>query len=275
MHRIIVITLVLVCSVTDLLAQDTWNRQNLQRTGKFYLYWGWNRSWYTQSDIHLYGADHDIVLKDVQATDLPTPFSMESYFYITRISIPQTNLKLGYYLNNKNSIAFGFDHMKYQVVENQSVNVTGYIDRRGPYEGRYDGEEVQLSREFLMYNHTDGLNYVFAEWNRHDFPVSLARNKVVISTESGLSAALLRPRSAVRFLKTQGPNVYHNAGYGVNGKIGVNFLLFKHLSIMTELKGGFINMPNIRATATKQGQAKQHFWFLQSNILIGTTFGLW
>jgi hypothetical protein len=275
MRRVILISLLLISCTTEILAQGPWARQNLGRKNQFYLYWGWNRSWYTNSDIRLYGTDHDFILEDVKATDLPTPFSMESYFYITRISIPQTNLKLGYYLDNKNSIAFGFDHMKYKVVENQWVNITGEINRPSGYTGTYDHEEVQLTREFLMYNHTDGLNYVFAEWNRHVHPISLARNKIVLSAEPGLSAALLRPRSAVRFLQTQGPNVYHNAGYGINGKIGINILLFKHLSIMSELKGGFINMPNIRATATKQGQAKQHFWFLQSNILIGTTLALW
>ena len=35
--------------------------------GKFYLYWGWNRGAYTDSDIHFKGSDYDFVLHDVKA----------------------------------------------------------------------------------------------------------------------------------------------------------------------------------------------------------------
>ncbi|MBO6518084.1 MAG: hypothetical protein JJ975_16215 [Bacteroidia bacterium] len=261
----------------DLRAQEikpTW-KDWTQMSDKFYLYWGWNRGWYTKSDIRLYGSDHDFTLEDVRAEDLQTDFSVKEYFYITRISIPQTNLKLGYFLNEKYSIAAGFDHMKYRIVEDQSVRITGDIDRVSSYQGRYENEDITLSRDFLMYNHTDGLNYVFGEFNRHDELFSMVNGKVQLRSELGVSVALLRPKTAVRFLEVKGPNVYHNAGYGVNGKVGLNLLLFRHISLMTELKGGYINMPNIRATANKEGQASQQFGFLQANVLLGATFGLW
>ena len=42
------------------------------RKGDFFAYWGWNRAWYTNSDIRFEGADYHFVLKDVRAQDRPT-----------------------------------------------------------------------------------------------------------------------------------------------------------------------------------------------------------
>jgi len=269
-----------VCSVAILLvlamagmAQS--EVKKLDRSKKFYAYWGWNRSSYTKSDIRVFGDDHDITLSDVEANDLQSKFDLKTYFFVTRISIPQTNLKVGYYLNEKYSVAAGFDHMKYKIVNGQTVKVSGTINRDGsPFNGNYDNQDVVITNEFLRYNHTDGLNYVFGEINRHDEWLDLAQSKLRISSEVGVGIALLRPRTDVVFLSRKGPNVYHNAGYGVNAKVGVNLLLFNHISIMSELKPGYINMQHIQATAKKDGHASQHFGFLQYNILLGATFGI-
>lgn len=276
MKKAVLALALLLSLVVDATAQTTsTSRDNSFKLGdKFYLYWGWNRSRYTKSDIRLYGTDHDFTMTDVKAKDLQTDFSLKEYFFITRLSIPQTNLKAGYFLNEKYSIAAGFDHMKYKVVNGQSVNIDGRIDRVSAYKGEYHDTSIVISEDFLHFDHTDGLNYVFGEINRHDQWLNLARGKVRISSETGVGLAILRPRTAVTFLNEKGPNVYHFAGYGVNGKVGLNFLLFRHISLMTEVKGGVINMPNIRATANKDGKAKQHFGFIQANCLIGATFGI-
>ncbi|MCB9263098.1 MAG: hypothetical protein H6607_12050 [Flavobacteriales bacterium] len=243
--------------------------------GKFYAHWGWNEDWYTKSDIRLHGSDYDFTLYDVKANDRQTPFSWASYFLINQISIPQTNLDLGYYFKENYSISAGFDHMKYVMPQDQTVAITGNISRAGSeYSGIYNNDSIQLTREFLRYEHTNGLNYVFLEINRHDQWLNLFNSNLKIGTSMGISPALLRPRTDVWFLRTHGPNVFHNAGYGINAKLGLNVILWKHFNLTTEIKGGYINMPNIRATADKEDLAQQHFGFLQANFLIGGTFDL-
>lgn len=270
-RKISSVALLMVLTITGFAQTEV---KKLDRSKKFYAYWGWNRSSYTKSDIRVYGGDHDITLYDVEAKDLQSKFDLKTYFFVTRISIPQTNLKVGYYLNEKYSVAAGFDHMKYKIVNGQTAKVTGTIDRDGsPFKGEYNNQDVVISNEFLRYNHTDGLNYVFGEINRHDEWLDLAKSRFRVSSEVGVGAALLRPRTDVVFLGSKGPNVYHNAGYGVNAKVGLNILLFNHVSIMSEVKPGYINMQHIQATAKKDGHAAQHFGFLQYNILLGATFG--
>ena len=245
-----------------------------QDKGSFYAYWGWNRGWYTKSDIRIYGSDHDFTLYDVQAKDLQSDFRFKTYFFVNRLTIPQTNVKAGYFLTDRYSVAFGFDHMKYKVVQNQSVIMDGYIDRVfSHYNGEYSNEEIRIAEDFLRYNHTDGLNYVFGECNRHDQWWQSPGGKMKLRTEAGLGVALLRPRTDVAFLNYQGPNVYHNAGYGVHGKLGINLVLWKHFSVLSEVKAGFINMQNIRAEFDASSGAQQRFGFLQANIHLGATFG--
>lgn len=241
---------------------------------KWYVNWGWNRSTYTVSDIHMIGADYDFVLDNVQARDRQTKFGFKEYLFITQLSVPQTNLNVGYHFNKHYSLAGGFDHMKYVMVRDQTTTISGEINRPGSvYNGTYDNDSIQLAYNFLRYEHTDGLNYVFLEWNRHDEWLNLKQSKVRISTVVGAGPALLRPRTDVTLMNRQGRNVYHNAGYGVNGKVGVKILLFNHLNIISEVKGGYINMQQIQATEIKKDRAKQHFGYLQANIQIGATFG--
>jgi len=165
--------------------------------------------------------------------------------------------------------------LKYVMVRDQTTTITGEINRRGSvYNGTYANDSIQLGYNFLRYEHTDGLNYVFLELNRHDEWFNLKQSKIRISTVVGAGPALLRPRTDVTLLNRQGRNVYHNAGYGVNGKLGLQVLLFNHFNIASELKGGYINMQHIRATENKEDIAKQQFGFLQFNFQIGATFGI-
>ena len=44
--------------------------------------------------------------------------------------------------------------------------------------------------------------------------------------------------------------------------------------MQSEIKGGFMNISNIRTTANKEDKASQYFFFSQVNFLIGATFRL-
>ncbi len=45
----------------------------LVKKGTFYVYWGWNRSLYTNSDISFQGPNYDFTLEKVAAADRPSP----------------------------------------------------------------------------------------------------------------------------------------------------------------------------------------------------------
>ena len=107
-------------------------------------------SGYTQSDITFNGVDHDFILKDVKATDIPTPWDPNVYFNPATISIPQTNFKVGYFFNDHFSVSVGVDHMKYVMTNGQTVKMTGNIERDGSgYNGIYNDTDQTLSTDFF------------------------------------------------------------------------------------------------------------------------------
>lgn len=81
--------------------------------GKMFVFWGWNRASYSNSDIHFKGANYDFILSDVKAKDRITPFSFYDYLNPTRITIPQTNFRIGYFFHDNYSVSIGVEHMKY------------------------------------------------------------------------------------------------------------------------------------------------------------------
>ena len=56
--------------------------------------------------------------------------------------------------------------------------------------------------------------------------------------------------------------------------MGLNLTYNNWLFIQTELKGGYINMPDIRTTKNKADNASQHFFFTQFNFELGANINL-
>ena len=52
-------------------------------------------------------------------------------------------------------------------------------------------------------------------------------------------------------------------------KSGLNLTFLKRFFIQSEIKGGYINLPDIKTTALNSDGAKQKFLFSQINILLG------
>jgi len=245
--------------------------------GKIFVHWGWNQSAYTRSDIHFKGDDYNFTLKDVVAKDRQTAFSLR-YFNPSKITIPQYNFRIGYFFNPKYSISLGFDHMKYVMQQDQTVKINGNIAGSGTeYDGSYNNDPIKLAKNFLQFEHTNGLNYLNLEVRKMDNIFDSRQLKIKnidISVIQGIGAGLLYPKSDVTLLSYQRNDQWHIAGYGVDLLAGLNVTFFKHFFIQGEAKGGFINLPNIITTNYAADRASQHFFFYQGNVNFGVIFKL-
>lgn len=241
--------------------------------GEFYFYWGWNRGAFTTSDIRFQGQAYDFTLENVVAKDRQTPFSVDRYLNPSKMTIPQYNVRIGYFINDHYNISIGTDHMKYVMQADQVVKITGHINESGTdYDGVYNGEEIVLTEDFLQFEHTDGLNYPNIELRRFD--ELLAWKNIKINLTEGLGVGILYPRTNTTLLNKERYDEFHLAGYGLAAVVGVNVSFFKHLFIQTEAKGGFINMPSIRTTLSDVDSAQQRFFFGQWNYVIGARFAV-
>lgn len=243
--------------------------------GKMFIYWGGNRDSFTKSDIHFTGKDYDFTLYDVTAHDKPKGWHTD-YINPARMTIPQTNFRLGYYINDHYSVSIGLDHMKYVMFQNRAVNFSGYYPNAGTYDESLPNNQVLLTEKFLTYEHTDGLNFVNTEIARVD-DISKVFNlpntdKFQINLTEAVGGGFLYPKTNAKLLGKDRHDDYHVSGYGISAKAGLNFTFYKYFFIETELKAGYINMPDIRTTADTADKASQHFIFLQRIIAFGGIF---
>ncbi len=266
--------------------------------GKFFVMWGGNRESYSKSDVNFRGKDYNFTVDNMSAHDKPKGWHVD-YVNPVNMTIPQTNLRLGYFFSDHYSVTIGVDHMKYVMTQNQIANVNGNInlpadDPASIYNGNYNNTPVDMSQggakeggygngeinlngpAFLMYEHTDGLNYINTEVSRFDdvskwFGLPNI-DKVQINLTEGLGIGLLYPKTNTTLLGKERHDDFHVSGYGLSAKAGLNITFFKHFYIQGELKGGYINMQDIRTTTSSEDKASQDFFFFQRIIAVGGIF---
>jgi hypothetical protein len=271
-------------------------RYTAHNKGKFTISWGGNREKYTDSDIHFKGDNYNFMVQSADAHDKPKGWHVD-YIVPGSMTKPQTNFKLGYFFTDKYSVSIGVDHMKYVMTQNQTANVTGSInlpsDQPGSYyNGGYNNTPIDLSQNgaqeggfdepqtgipaFLMFEHTDGLNYVYTEIARQDdiskwFGIKNT-DKFQVNINEGIGFGILYPKTNSTLLGKERYDEFNVAGYGTSIKAGLNFTFFKYFTLEGVLKGGYINMPNVRTTASTSDSASHYFFFGETIIAIGGIF---
>ena len=251
-------------------------KKTVSNKGKIFMYFGWNWTEYSASNIRFKGNNYDFTLRDVKARDTPSDFTFKKYFGITNLTKPQTNMRIGYFFKENYTISIGVDHMKYVVNNDQFVDIHGNINiEDNSYNGVYTGQQVQLTEDFLRLEHTDGLNYINMQLYRFDDISSLFgldSESFQINITEGFGAGILFPKTDTTLLGQERHDDYHISGYGLSAGFGLNITFLKHFFIQADLKGGYINMPDVKISTNAADSASQDFLFLQNNILIGGKF---
>jgi len=250
--------------------------------GKFYISWGGNRESYSRSDVNFKGDNYDFTVENMQAHDKPKGYSID-YINPGRMTIPQTNFRLGYYISDHYSTSVGWDHMKYVMSQDQIADVSGYINTHETsattgqsFDQTFNHTPTQMTEDFLTYEHTDGLNYVNAEFARHDDVSKLFTigntDKIQINISEGLGAGVLYPKTNTKLMGRERHDEFHVSGYGLSAKAALNITFLKYFYVQGEIKGGYINMNDIKTTYMNSDTASQHFYYLQRILSVGGIF---
>lgn len=272
-----VLTLLFVVFISGKMAAQAPVKEKVTNKGKFYVYWGWNRGTYSNSDIRFKGDNYDFTLSDVTARDKPTKFGLNPYFRLDRITIPQTNYRIGYFFKENYTVSIGVDHMKYVMNADQNVMINGTINTGSSYDKIYTNENIQLVEDFLTFEHTDGLNYINVEVKRFDdfsHLIGLNSKNLQINLTEGLGAGILFPKTNTRLLGQERHDDFHLSGWGVSASVGLNITFLKHFFIQSDVKVGYINMSDIRTTKSASDSASQSFSFLENTLVFGGRFRL-
>lgn len=256
------------------------SKRSFSRENHFFAYWGYNFSWYGKSDIHFSGPGYDFTLKDVVAKDRQSRLSID-YLNPGKLTIPQFNFRVGYFIKDNYSVSLGWDHMKYVVEVPQTVKVTGHISSgisspaitTGIYAGTYKNTDLTIQPDFLTFEHTDGFNYASADLERYDDIWVSRSGSLALTMETGVGLGVVVPRSDVRLLGVGANHYWNVAGYGMSAKAGLKFYFAKWIYLQSNVKAGWTNLTNIHTTGRNNiDKAKQRISYLENYWVLGFQF---
>ena len=120
---------------------------------EFFISWGYNGNGYSKSDIHFSqpSLGNDFKLLSVQAHDSKAWTDLWNH----APTVPQYNLRVGLFLNEKWGVEMTLDHIKWIVTQDQQVRMTGTLNN-APVD-----TQVVLTEDVLKYQLNNGANPTF------------------------------------------------------------------------------------------------------------------
>lgn len=265
--KTILLLVIILFGTVHLIAQEN------DKKGSFYVYWGYNRSHYSKTNLHFNGPDYDITFYDIVGTDRPTKFGW-IYINPSTITIPQYNFRLGYFLTNRFTLSFGIDHMKYVVTRNQATTISGVISPNisSKYEGSYLNVPILLEPDLLIFEHTDGFNLVSLDVEYLQ-PIKLnLHKKLSLNWNIGIGGIWIATKTNVKVLNDGLDNDFHTAGYTLIGKTGPRIEFKNRLFLLGEIKGGYASLPSVLIKNAEPKLGDHNLLFLEYYFAFGVNF---
>lgn len=245
-------------------------QEDAARPKKWSVSWGWNRAAFSNSDIHFWGSNHDFTLKGVQAADRPGEVSLASFFdtYVNpmNMTLPQTNLRVGFQYSSDIAIALNLEHMKYVMAQDQIAPISGAI-----LGVTQSGTKV-LADNWLTYEHTDGLNIISLEIEKQR-PVDWfgGDRRAKLFALAGLGVVIPKSNVKMGLIDQARNDEFHLAGYSLHAGAGLEIDLYKEFFLRTTYKLGYVNLPDV-LTSARGNKAAQSFMYNELMAVLGWRF---
>lgn len=245
---------------------------NKPPTQNWSIEWGWNNETYARSDIHFKGKDHDFTLYGVRAADTQKTLTPQTLFntYLNpgKITIPQTNVRISHHLNADLAIALNLDHMKYVVLDGQSVKASGQYSQH-----TYPANAQQyLSPSFMHYEHTDGLNVISLELEKK-YPLTLGLGNLQARAFTLIGAGIVVPKSNITMtmIGQVRQDKFHLAGTNIDVAAGMEIDFLKDYFSRLTYKLGAVNLNDV-LTSSRLDKASQRITYQEASLTVGMRF---
>lgn len=230
--------------------------------GRMYFSWGYNKEWYTKSNIHIRqeAAGNDYVFAGILAKDKPG-WDTKSIFK-QPISIPQYNYRLGYWLNEDWAVELNFDHTKYQVEQEQWLHMKGTLNHR-PIDTYF------VNRGNILWQLNNGANFfLFNLVRRIQVPRLNTRNfNVSLLTKAGIG--FMVPHVENTILGASNKPGFQFGGWDIGAEAALRFTFFRYTYLEFCNKAVYARYSNLRIDG---GKARQAFGCYELILNLGVNF---
>jgi hypothetical protein len=230
---------------------------------KIYFSWGYNKEWYTPSNIHIKQADlgNDYTFHKVRAHD---QIGWDDVFNHA-LTVPQYSIRVGTYLKNNYIFEGNFEHTKYVVTNPQMLHMTG------TYQGRSVDTtfETNADNNNLYYKLNNGANFFLFNFGKI-YPLYTTKNekfKVQGIGKAGLGIVYPHVQNIIMGVPNKPHFQFGGFNTGLEGDIRLTF--FKHFYVEGCLKVDYAWYYNLRLST---GTARQNFGTFLYIWNLGMTF---
>ena len=278
MKKYIYITLLFLFTFSFAKSQDTLlHIAPAKKTkGTFYFSWGYNRCWFSKSDIHFKNTttavnttkggvqSYDFTIYDATARDRP---GLKDILR-TDLTIPQYNYRIGYFFNKKYDlgIEINFDHTKYIMEDFQTRHVKGTIHGQ-----TIDQDTLIDPATFLHFEHSDGANFLMLNFTKRQKLFVSKNDKHSLRAIAKIGFGPVIPRTDVTLFGDHLNNKFHVAGYCTGIEVGLRYEAYKHIYLEYTAKGTFANYTDVLVIG--EGKAHHYFWTFENILVLGLEFG--
>ena len=257
----------------------------------WYLSWGYNRSSYQPSDVHIWGqgpaGDFDVTFEGAEATDMPERFQAKVYLNPTRFTIPQFDVRVARRLGDRTWLSIGWDHMKYKLSDQWLVAsgsvAAGDLAQTASTLTLPDPASTEVSLDEALvwwgkgfnYEHSDGLNFVRLGLEQTARLVETARFPGSwIDAFATVSAGLAVCSTDFTWAGDRTKNQQHVSGYGASALLGLRFHAGPRLFLQVTAQSGGIRLPWVRLQGPDiEAGADQTIGFSERAFALGYRFG--
>lgn len=232
------------------------------KKGELYISWGYNKEWYTRSNIHVNQPDlgNNYTFRNVKAHDRP---GWNEQLFKKAISIPQYNYRLGYFFNPEKGWGFeiNFDHTKYIFQDEQDVRLKGTLS------GRQVDTTIHFSEaNGFHYYLNNGANFLlFNLVKRCELYTSKDENiKVDFLGKAGVGPVIPHVDNVLFGKDNNGG--FQLGGWNVGVEAGVRATFFKYAFLEYTNKLDYARYSGLKVY---QGKAKQAFGTYEMILSIG------
>jgi hypothetical protein len=256
---------------------QTKKSKNSLKAGTLYGYWGYNRSAYTKSNLHVVGPGFDLTLKGAKAYDNPYPVGL-SYFSPSKITIPQFNGRLGYMIKNSIGISLGTEHMKYLFADHNKVKLNGFVNPGVDtvWSGNYDNQEVITDRRHFHYENSNGLNYINVQMTKFKNLYTPRNNNWFKATaQFGVGTGILFVYNDFKFAGSYDVSNPSVSGWGISAHGAVRLEFWNHFFLQADLQTGWNLQTHVRLKRNDRNwYAKQNYFYGMAGTYVGFLFYL-
>lgn len=223
-----------------------------------YFQWGYNKEWYSHSNIHFVMSNgNDFTIHKAKAHDR-TNFNAIISNPID-ITIPQYNLRIGFYINNAKTkgLEINFDHTKYVVTDYQKVRIKGVIDGK-----QVDNDTILDKDNFLHFEHTDGANFLHINYFQiNSLKKHRSKDRDVFSSIWKVGAGFNIPRTDFTWHGRRLNNKFHIAGYNISAEGGARWNMGKNFFLEGTGKIGYVRYVDALADTPGETGNRAHHGF--------------